>query len=189
ETLAGSDVSGRLVPAPHVPELDGFDVGLHYVLSADSGPWMALCVGGLEPRGLYPSVNLRRGDGSVPQKLLDRAQVRAALEQVRGEGVAQGMGRDAALHLGVAGPRPQPPAHVGGRQPPARLREEQRRAAIAVSEGGPRALEVAGERLERGLADGHDPRLAALALDAQLLVVERDRGDVERHELLGPQAA
>ena len=34
-------------------------------------------------------VNLRRADVRVPEQFLDHAQVRAALEQVRGEAVPQ----------------------------------------------------------------------------------------------------
>src|SRR5690348_15699804 len=154
-----------------------------------SGPRMALRVGGFEPGGLYPSVNLRRRDGGVAQELLDRAEVGAALEQVRGERVAQGVRRHAALHLGPPRPRPQAAAHVGGRQAPAGLREEQRRLAVAGLEGGTGALEVARDRSQGGLAGRHDPGLAALARDAQLLAVEVDRRGVERDELLGPQAA
>src|SRR3954467_2934206 len=54
-----------------------------------SGPWVALRVGGPQPRGLYPSVDLRRGDRGVAQQLLDRPEVGAAVEQVGGERVAQ----------------------------------------------------------------------------------------------------
>src|SRR3954462_6762371 len=95
---------------------------------------MTLCVSGLEPGGLYPSVNLSRRDGGVAQELLDGAEVGAALEQVRRERVAQGGGRDAALHLGAPGPRPQPAAHVRCRQPPPGPREKESGLAVAVLE-------------------------------------------------------
>ena len=115
----------------------------------------------------------------MAEQLLDRAQVRAALQQVRRERVAQGVRVDAALERGVPRPDAQPAAHVGGRQPAAGLAEEQRRLVAAAREGRAGALEVARERAQRGLAGGNDPRLGALALDAQLLGVEVDRADVE----------
>src|SRR4051812_42187051 len=43
----------------------------------------------LEPLGAEVRVDLRRGDVRVAEHLLDRAQVAAAREEVRGEGVAQ----------------------------------------------------------------------------------------------------
>ena len=94
-----------------------------------------------------------------------------------------------ALHRGVPRPDPQAPAHVGGRQPPAGLREEERLVAVTGRERRPRTLQVAPDGAQRRLAGGHDPGLRALALHAQLLGVEADRGDVEVHELLGAQPA
>src|ERR1700750_985197 len=68
------------------------------------GPRMALRVCRPQPGGLYPSVDLRRRDTCVAKQLLDGAQVRAALEQVSGEGVAEGVRVHAGLRRGV--PRP-----------------------------------------------------------------------------------
>ena len=50
---------------------------------------MAARIGAFQPGGLYPSVNLGARHARVPQQLLDRAQIRAAVQQVRGEAVAQ----------------------------------------------------------------------------------------------------
>ena len=50
-------------------------------------------------------VDLRRGQALVPEQLLDDAQVRAAVEEVRGERVAQRVRRDA---LGQPGEPAQP---------------------------------------------------------------------------------
>jgi hypothetical protein len=64
----------------------------------------------------------------MAQKLLDRAQVGAAVEQVGGEGMAQGVGRDAhAARLEL-----EPPPHVGRGQALAALRDEQRVAVPRV---------------------------------------------------------
>ena len=54
-------------------------------------------------------VNHRRPQVSVPEKLLNRADVRAALEQMRREGVSQGM---------TGGPFRQPGCANGGRECP-----------------------------------------------------------------------
>ena len=51
------------------------------------------------------------------------------------------------------------------------------------------ALQVARHGAQRVLADRHEARLAALALDAHLLGVEVDRADVEVDDLLRAQAA
>src|SRR4051812_1724928 len=110
---------------------------------------MTLCVSGLEPGGLYPSVNLSRRDGGVAQELLDRAEVGAALEQVRRERVAQGVGRDSAVHLGATRPGPQPAAHIRRRQAPTGPRKKERRLAVAVLERRAGAFEVARDRPER----------------------------------------
>src|SRR5205809_226766 len=83
--------------------------------------------------------------------------------------------------------RARSPPDVGGREPAAGLRQEQRGLATAAVEGVARALQVAPERAQGGLPRGHEAGLAALALDAHLLAVEVDRADVERDQLLGAQ--
>ncbi len=60
--------------------------------------------------------------------------------------------------------------------------------ACAASAGRARSRYALTAR-HRGLADGHEARLAALALHAQLLAVVVDVARPQRHELLGAQAA
>ncbi len=48
-------------------------------------------------------VNLRGGDISVPQELLDGPQVGAPAQHVSGEAVPQGMGRNIYIQPGVPG--------------------------------------------------------------------------------------
>ena len=142
---------------------------------------MALCIGGLEPRGLYPSVDLGRRDGSVPEKLLDRTQVGPALEQVRRERMAQRMRvrrrpaprRDASRRAGGAARRTSTAAARTSRG-------TARGVVVAVLERRAGALEVARDRAQRRLADRHEAGLRPLALDAQLLAVEVDGRRVER---------
>ena len=50
---------------------------------------MELPVNLLEPRLVDVRVNLRGGEARVAEHFLDRAQVRAVAEQMRGEGMAQ----------------------------------------------------------------------------------------------------
>src|SRR5215211_1933778 len=99
-------------------------------VSTRSGSGVGAQIGLLQALRLYPSVGLGRADRRVPEELLDRPQVGASLEQVGGERVAQGVWRDAALERRATGRDSQPAAHVGGRQPPAALREEQGGLAV-----------------------------------------------------------
>src|SRR6266576_2646098 len=95
---------------------------------------MCPLIGLFEPGGLYPSVDLSRGHARMAEHLLDGPQVRAAVEQVRGEGVAEGMRMDTSLYGRVPRPDAQPPPDVGRRQATARLGQEQRLLAAAVPE-------------------------------------------------------
>jgi hypothetical protein len=53
-----------------------------------------------QPRDLEVSVLLRGAERAVAEELLDRAQVGALLEEMGGEGVAQGVRVHAALDRG-----------------------------------------------------------------------------------------
>src|SRR5690349_18003783 len=105
------------------------------------------------------------------------------------EGVSKRVRMDRALGRRMAGPGPQAAPDVGGREPPAGLREQQRGRALGGLERGPAALEVARDGLQRGLPGGYEAGLGSLALDAQLLAVEVDPAQLEVDELLGAQAA
>src|SRR5215208_3941869 len=80
---------------------------------------MCPLIGLFEPRGLYPSVDLRRGHTRVAEHLLDGSQVRAAVQKVGCERVTQRVRMDASLHLRMARPDPQAPADVRRGQSPA----------------------------------------------------------------------
>ena len=156
-------------------------------------PRMTACVDGPQPGGLYLSVNLSCRERRMSQKLLNRPQIGSSLEQMGGEGVAQPVRRGPGLHGRVPSPDAQPAAHIGGREAPPRLRQEQRglvlpsRRAGAAGGAERRAatLGVGAQRLERVLADGHHAGLAALALDPHLLVVVVERREIEVDELFG----
>ena len=86
---------------------------------------MAAGIRASEPRGLYPSVNLRGRDAGVAEQLLDAAQVRAAVQEVRREAVAQRVRGGSAGDAGPLGPHPQPPPHVARAQRAPGLAQEQ----------------------------------------------------------------
>src|ERR1700722_14167751 len=87
---------------------------------------MAARIGAFEPGGLYPSVNLGARHARVPEHLLDRPQIGAAVEQMGGEAVAQRMGRPLPGRAPTPGPQPQSPAYVAGTEAPTVAAHEQR---------------------------------------------------------------
>ena len=132
----------------------------------------------------------------MAEQLLNRAKVRAALQQVRRERVAErvrmGVGERRRLPRGQARPDPQPPPHVGGPQPSPRLGHEQRAPAVAAGSppsaapGGPppgSARSPAGRALRPARAGSCRPcpRRGRSRRRSR-------RAEVERHELLGAQA-
>src|SRR4249919_1962341 len=92
------------------------------------------------------SVDLRGRDRGVAEQLLDRAQVGAALEQVRGEAVSQGVRGDATGERGLADPEAETAGDVGAGEAAAALGEEKRRLARIGSERVAAALLVAPQR-------------------------------------------
>ena len=64
---------------------------------------MELPVHLLEVPAIDVGVDLRRRDAGVAEHLLDGAEVRAAFEEVRREGVAQRVGVDVLLDAGESG--------------------------------------------------------------------------------------
>jgi hypothetical protein len=125
----------------------------------------------------------------VAKQLLDRAEVGAALQQVGGKGVAQGVGRDSARQGGLAHPAPQPAAHVGARQATSPPGEEERIGVGVALERGTRGHQIAIEGALRRLADRDEPRLLTLAQDAQHLRVEVGITGVEHDDLLAAEPA
>ena len=125
----------------------------------------------------------------MPEHLLQRAQVAAAGEQVRGEAVAQRVrahlrsepgGRGVALHDLV-----EP---LAGQAAAALVDEQARLPAVADQSPAP-ALEVGGERAGRSGADRHEPLLGALAAGAQDAGLEVDVTRLELDRLRRPQPA
>ena len=112
----------------------------------------------------------------MAEQLLDRAQVGAALEQVRRERVAEAVRvrHQAAQRRGV--------------EPAAAGREEER-VVGAAGELGARLAEVAGDPVGGLLAERDDPVLRALAVaDVDVLLLEVDVAEIEPDRLRAAQA-
>ena len=137
----------------------------------------------------------------MAEQLLDDPQVRAALEQVRREGVAQGVGRDArpAGRPGAEEVEPEPEAADAERRA-AMVQEHLGRAAASVApdarraprrEDGPAVGQVVVERAPRRPPEQADPLLAALAEDPDLAPpeVERRRASAAASSLIRRPAA
>lgn len=71
---------------------------------------MGLSHGTFEPIGCEMRVNLRRGQARMAQQLLNRAQVRTALEQVGRKGMAHRMRGDVGRNAGERRQRMEPAA-------------------------------------------------------------------------------
>src|SRR3954449_1747892 len=112
---------------------------------ARSRSWVSQRVHLLEPPRLYPSVCLRRTDCCVAKQLLNCPQISTSFEQMGGEGVTQCMRCYASLYGRATYPSVEPAPHVGGRQAPSCLRDEQRRLGFLL-ECRAAAFEVARDR-------------------------------------------
>ena len=134
-------------------------------------------------------VELGGGDVGVAEHLLQRAQVAAAREQVRGERVAQRVRAHLAREPRRRGVALDDLVEALARQAAAAVVDEQPRLEAVADEPRPAAHEVDAERAGGLAADGHDPLLVALAAGAQLAAVEVEVGELELDRLRRPQAA
>src|SRR5262245_7917818 len=119
-----------------------------------------------QPAPVDMAVQLRRRERAVPEQLLDRAQVGAALEQMGRERVPQPVRvrKDATESRRVE-------AFAPGRDEDGVLG--------ASDELRPGLVEIAREQVPCFLTQRHDPLLAALAAHMELLTVEIDVCEVE----------
>src|SRR5688572_6294179 len=133
-------------------------------------------------------VELRRTEIGVAEHLLDAAEVCAALQEVRREGVPEEMRMD---ELGLQpGRRGQPAQDEEGptaREPAALCVQKELRAVPAV-EVRPAACEVAAQRLHRLGAERDDPLLVSLADAADCAPVEVYAAALETDGLAHPEA-
>src|SRR4051794_15564410 len=136
----------------------------------------------------YVGIELGGREVGMPEQLLQGAEVGAALEQVRGERVAQQV-RVHALRLeaGLAGEPAQDQEGAGSGERPA-LRVQEELGAVARVEVRPAAREVEPQRLAGGAADRHDALLAALAGAADEPLLEVDAALLEPDRLADAEA-
>ncbi len=143
-----------------------------------SGARVKAIVHGSQPRLEHVRVDLRRRQVGVSEHHLDRAQIGAALEQVRREGMPEDVRAERAADAGAASVRLENLPEADARQRAAARVEKQARrrgwprafARRASAGRGPRAGSGAPSR--RLLADRDEPFLVALADARQVLLVE-----------------
>src|SRR6266508_1025717 len=128
----------------------------------------------------------------MAEKLLDGAQVRSRLEQMRGERVPQSVGRDLRGESGGAQTALQQPRHRPRRQPAAPRVDEERLTDLELSSAAlpppPRTLgKVRRERLTGLLAERRDPLLVPLSDDPREPRCEVDVFEVETGRFGDPQ--
>ena len=169
---------------------------------ARSGARMRPCVDLPDALARQVRVQLRGGDAGMAQQLLDHAQVRAALEQVRGETMPQRVRRHTRRQPGTLGAARWMARHASMRPsrrpradrnsgPPRRSRSRatrRRSARPSASQAGRTVVEVALEAVEGDVADRHQPLAVALADDPHEAAVERQVLPVEPERLADAQA-
>ena len=117
---------------------------------------------------IHMAVDLRGRERRVPEQLLDRPQIGAALEQVRRERVAQ------AVRV-----REEPPERAGVE--PTAAHGDEERIVCAARELRPPVAQVERDDVRRLLAERYHALLAALPADVHVLLLEVDVAEVEPH--------
>ncbi len=125
------------------------------------------------------SVYLGRADARVPQQLLDGAQVSSVLQQVRREGVAQGVGRQPPRKAGALRCLLNDQPASLARQPSAVAIEEEGLLGRPLHQTGPAVAEIDFQPLGRHAAERQQALLAALAPDPYFRFREVEVADVE----------
>src|SRR5829696_298340 len=143
----------------------------------------------LQPLAGQVCVELGRRDVGVPEHLLDRAEVAAAGEQVRREGMTQRVRAHAVREAGRHGVAADDLVEALTSQLAAAEVNEQMRLGRALDERGAAALEVHAERPERRLADRDQALLRALAASAQNALLDVHVHQLQADRLGGAQSA
>src|SRR6185312_5121162 len=136
---------------------------------------MRLVVDLAQAAGVDVAVHLGRRERAMAEQLLDRAEIGAALEQVRRERVTE------AVRV-----RQQAPKRA--RVQPASSRGEKERILGTSGELGSRLADVAGDDVRGLLSERYDTLLAALAPHVDELLLEVDVREVEVDRLLRAEA-
>ena len=123
----------------------------------------------------------------MSQQFLDDAHVRTPLEEVRGEGMAQGVQRDPALEPGGVHARGEQACAALACEPAAPLIEEEGRPADLRREHRSRARDVGRHGIARERSQRYLALLPALAEHAHEALLEVHVVDVEPDQLRDPQ--
>src|SRR4051794_10461049 len=150
---------------------------------------MRLEVGVLQALGREVRVDLRRRDVRVAEHLLQRAQVAAAGEEVRGERVAQRVRAHPALEADLAGVALDDLVEALAGQAAAAPVDDEARLVAQADERGPAARAVRAGRDDRLAADRDEALLRALAARTEHAGVEVDVADLEPDRLRRAQPA
>lgn len=133
--------------------------------------------------GTHMGVDLRGDEALMAQKFLDAADVSPPVQQVRGEAMAERMGRSAPIQAGGAQVFFQHPSDAAGGQAPAKAVDEDRRsragrlARMQAADGQPAAQGAGSKR-----SDGSEAFLAAFAAHAEDFGPEVYVAFVEAHQ-------
>src|SRR5665213_1193894 len=138
-----------------------------------------------QPLALHMGIDLRRRDVGVAEHLLNAAQIRAAVDQVAGEGVAQHMRRQ-FRRIEPGGERQlleqlpaTPPRQMAGGA--ARRKEPARSGPVFQKTVA--LIEIVFERASRRLAERHEAFFRTLAAHDQKARIALCRGERQRDEL------
>src|SRR4051794_14934022 len=127
----------------------------------------------------YVRVELGRPEIGVAQHLLDRTEIRAALEQVCREGMAEKVRMHTfGLEARTLGELPEDQECTRARESTA-LRVQEQLRPVALVEVRAAVGEVAAQRLGGLASERDDPLLAALPRAADQPLVEIDRAPLE----------
>lgn len=137
----------------------------------------------------HVGVDLGGAEVGMAEKRLDDAEVRAALEERCGKGVAEGVGRDSLLDAGELALFLDHDEDHHSCEVVATAVEEDIVLFAGLDLHLPAVVEPEVQFLYGFVADGHEAFLVALAEDADEVLVEIEVGELEVGELRDTQAA
>ena len=123
------------------------------------------------------------GDALMAEHLLDGAEVGAPLEEVGGEGVAEGVGRDCLSYAGAVGEPPYYSEYHLACEPASATAEEKDAFLAGLHDSTGALFEVRAYCSHGDVAHRHKALLGALAGDYEIRVVEVEPGDFEVYQL------
>src|SRR6266852_6507700 len=143
----------------------------------------------LQALARHVGIDLRGRDIGVAEQELHDAQIRAMVEQMRGEGVAQRVRRERSAREGCPGALLYQVPERLPRHRTTAPRDEHVVAGPFPQKRGPAFLRIARQPGERLLTERHEALLRALAEDADHAHVEAHLGELQAHELRNAQPA